>query len=409
MALLDFQLPLDQPEGRRRLLERLKNQFNSGEFSRLRLVVAFVKAGPLQRFIEEIDSWAESNYSIEAIFGIDHQNTSAEALAFALDHFEEVRIVHQDDRSVTFHPKVYLFEGDNQAYAYIGSNNLTVSGTESNFEAGVAVSMNLADGNDLALYEDLNQGLDATRDVSFPLTEGDLDNLIERGKVLYERQMWASSTRDRDSGGDEEHGEESDGDSSQLDFPQVDVEPVSSIPSGSDGSAPIIGGSHSGPAVSTLIMEVRQRDNGEIHLSRTAVKRNESFFEFPFSGSTTPKKSSNPSYPQRDPKPVVDVRLYDENGDLIEHKQDFRLTMVDYEPRGEIRITMPREVVDHAVGFDGPDYCILVMKKMIPQSPNEYDISLYIPGSSEHKEYLKMCDTDMPSGGKPNPRSYGWI
>lgn len=409
MALLDFQLPLDQPTGRGRLLERLKNQFNSDDFSRLRLVVAFVKAGPLKRFAEEFDSWAESDCEVEAIFGIDHHNTSAEALAFALDHFEEVRIVHQNDRSFTFHPKVYLFEGDHKAYAYIGSNNLTVGGTESNFEAGVAVSMNLADGDDLALYEDLDQGLAATKEVGFPLTEDGLDNLIERGDVLYERQMWASSTRDSDSGGNEEHGEESDGSASQLDFPQVDVEPVSSIPSGGDGPTAITVGSSSGLAVSTLVMEVRQRDNGEIHLSYTAAKKNESFFEFPFSGSTTPKKRSNASYPQRDPKPVVDVRLFDENGDLIAEKHDFDLTMVDYEKRSEIRITMPREIVNHATGFNGPDYCVLVMQKKTSSLPNDYDISLYLPGSRKHEELLEMCDTDMPSGGKANPRSYGWI
>lgn len=406
MADLDLQLPLDQPKNRGRLLSRLRAQFDDDQFERIRLIVAFAKVGPLRRLAEEINSWKKSGRDVDAIFGVDHKNTSFDALNFALEHFDEVRIVHQRDNSVTFHPKIYLFEAEDSAYAYVGSNNLTVGGTESNFEAGVALELDLTDEDDSSLYNSLDQSWQQTKAASSELTEDMLQKLVDEGKVAPERHLWASSTE-----GTQEDSDQKPDESEKVSFPEVERKPTSSPPdTPGDGDFSDTDLSISaGVSTSTLIMEVRQRENGEIHLSYTAAQQNEEFFEFPFSGQTTPKKDSNESYPQREPKPLVNVDLYDENGVLQVREKNFRLTMVDYQKRSEIRITMPREVVGYAVGYNGPEYCILAMGKMPTDDPLDYDISLYVPGSEEHADRLEDCDKDMPSGGKPNPRSYGWI
>lgn len=412
MAGIDLQLPLDQPRDEGRLLSRLRKQFEDEHFERARLIVAFAKVGPLRRMKEEISLWKQSSRDIDAIFGIDHDNTSFDALQFALENFNEVRLVHQRSNSVTFHPKIYLFEEQDRAYAYIGSNNLTVGGTESNLEAGVALEMDLTSEDDFALYKSLDQSWQETKAASSVLTDAMLQQLAREGKVSLEREMWASSTTD---------SEQDSNESDEVSFPEVENEPISSpsaTPSGEgspsrasgDGASPMQDSSpYSGIAVSALVMEVRQRENGEIHLSYTAAKENESFFEFPFSGETTPKKDSNEAYPQRDPKPLVDVRLYDENGVMQVEKKNFKLTMVDYEKRSEIRVTMPRAVVGYATGYDGPDYTIISIERMPSSTPLDYTVTLYLPGSEEYENRLEECDNDMPSGGKPNPRSYGWL
>ena len=47
------------------------------------------------------------------------------------------------DPRITFHPKIYLFKGENYAEAFIGSNNLTVGGTEKNFESAVQLMLEI--------------------------------------------------------------------------------------------------------------------------------------------------------------------------------------------------------------------------------------------------------------------------
>ena len=413
MAQLDFQLPLDQPTDRKRLLERLRAQFDSGDFIRLRLIVAFARIGPLHKFINQIDSWAESDYDIDAIFGIDLRNTSAEALAFALEHFNEVRIVHQRDDSVTFHPKIYLFEGADRAYAYIGSNNLTVGGTESNFEAGVGTLMDLTDDGDLAIYEELCEGWAETKDISLGLTKDRLRHLIAQGKVLLEKEMWASSTHGTSSD-DGEEGKELEKD--RLDFPQTDVGPTESAPVQRSSELPTTDAGSPNSAIpataeTALVMEVKPRNNGEVHLSVKAAKQNPEFFGRPFSGTIEPRKEENEPYPQRDPKPISNVRLYDEEGDLAVRAPNFEMKMWDYKGNGEIRIMVPTEVKNYGnlKRFDGPEYCVLVMERKPSPMPQEYDVSIYLPGSSKHRAYRQLCDKTMPAGGKEHPRSYGWL
>lgn len=411
MAKIDLQLPLNQPTDENRLLSHLRKQFEDEHFDRARFTVAFAKVGPLHRLEEEISSWEHSSRDIDAIFGVDHDNTSIDALKFALNHFNEVSLVHQRDNSVTFHPKIYLFEGQDRAHAYIGSNNLTVGGTESNFEAGVSLELDLNDKDDSALYESLDQSWRETKAVSSNLTEGLLQKLVREGMITLERDMWGSSP-----GGSGESQDKSD----QFSFPDVESEPVSSPPntsgagdfpskvSGDGAGSTQRSNVHSGVTESVLIMEVRQRENGEVHLSYTAAKENKAFFKFPFSGETTPKKGSNESYPQRDPKPLVDIRLYDENGRLQVEEKSFELTMVDYEKRGEIRVTMPQEVIGYATGYDGPEYSIISIGKMPSSNPLDYSVNIHLPGSKEYEDLLEECDNEMPAGGKPNPRSYGW-
>ncbi len=127
--------PTDQPSGSNRLLGLLESAFKSDRYIRARFAVGFAKVGPLLRLERSTRAWRDRGNSIQAIVGFDHGGTSYQALQFMLEQFDEVRLVNAGGFS-TYHPKVYLFDGPRMGWAVIGSHNLTVGGTETNFEAG---------------------------------------------------------------------------------------------------------------------------------------------------------------------------------------------------------------------------------------------------------------------------------
>src|SRR6202044_3158163 len=94
----------------RRLLWELNDTLKDECFARLRIVVAYAKVGPLLRLQHVIENKRRRGFVFEAIFGIDQQGTSAQALAFALKYFDVVYITRE--RDLTFHPKVYEFSGE---------------------------------------------------------------------------------------------------------------------------------------------------------------------------------------------------------------------------------------------------------------------------------------------------------
>jgi HKD family nuclease len=149
-----FIKPLEQPPGVRRLLSELKAALMDDRFSEFRLIVAYAKTGPLYRLRELLEQWRDRGNRIEAISGIDQQGTSREALELALELFHSVYVTQES--GITFHPKIYLFKGKTAARAFIGSNNLTVGGTEKNFEA--AIQLDLALPDEAAMLAKLEEG-----------------------------------------------------------------------------------------------------------------------------------------------------------------------------------------------------------------------------------------------------------
>ena len=186
MPIIAILKPVDAAVGKMRLLDELKADLGGDDFSDFRWLVAYAKAGPLQRLKSRIQAWRAKGRSVRAIFGIDQQGTSKEALELALALCDEVYITQE--RGITFHPKAYLFTGATRAKLYLGSNNLTVGGTETNFEAAVMVDAALpADKAILAEMDDLWGQLlpaqcPATRRLDLKL----LKQLIADGDVIDE-------------------------------------------------------------------------------------------------------------------------------------------------------------------------------------------------------------------------------
>ena len=147
MASISLIRPLDQPIGERRLLQDLKLALCNERLTEFRLIVAYAKSGPLYRLQELIEEWSSAGKTIKAIFGIDQRGTSKEALELALSWFDTVYVTQGP--GITFHPKFYLFVGEDYAQVTVGSNNLTVGGTEKNFESAIQLELDLPDDAEL--------------------------------------------------------------------------------------------------------------------------------------------------------------------------------------------------------------------------------------------------------------------
>ncbi len=408
---LSFLKPTDQPTGKLRLIHELRTGLSSKDLDEFWFIAAFAKLGPLLRLAKEIGRWRSRGNALRAVFGLDQRGTSREALEFAMEHFSEVRVVYASVApfSPTFHPKMYVFAGATRGVAYIGSNNLTVGGTETNLETYVKIGLALPDETDV-----LSSILECWKDAAgsaTPLTADLLADLVAADIVPGESRMR------RPASGAGEQGKGSPKSRKKLAVPKLTVVPPSVVPR--DGivaemkkaaanaklgkemaKAPLAAGSSLGAQV--LVIQIIPHHNGEIFLSKTAIDQDPAFFGWPFTGHTVPKKASNPTYPQRVPDPVVTIVVYDDKGKAAMRYDGWNLNTVYYATKSEIRITVPPEVCRAA-----PEYSVMVMRQA--EDVRDYDIEIYVPGGPRYNAHLALCNQTMPSGGKTVARKFGWI
>ncbi|SCB87673.1 hypothetical protein GA0061071_102287 [Kosakonia oryzendophytica] len=393
MPQVSFITPLDQPGGSKRLLDILRTGLKDPRFTQLRIVTAYAKSGPLLRLKSDIESWIASGNSLYAIVGIDQQGTSKEALTIAADLCKELYITREN--GITFHPKIYLFNGPKYAKVIVGSNNLTVGGTETNFESSIILDLVFPEDN--SIYNDLEtmwvnllpHSCVATKAFEQKL----LDELIANGAVLSEldKQARAKLT------------------GNPFPAPRTGLirKPASPLPASimktPKAQATGIMEQPQSPqqVVAGLIIQIKPHHNGEIFLSKIAVLQNPSFFGWPFKGSTIPKKAGNPAYPQRTPDPIVNINVYGPATTPTLTLSSYKLNTVYYSAKAEIRITASPLV------SQVPDYSVMVM---MPGNSAEidYEICIYRPDSPQYTSWLLACNQSMPGGGK-KARKFGWF
>jgi HKD family nuclease len=196
MTKLSLIKPLDQPPGTRRLLDELKRALGDPRFTEFRFIVAYAKSGPLHRIRRQLESWKAAGKRVEAILGIDQRGTSKDAIELGLALLSNVYVTQE--MGITFHPKIYLFKGPAHAEAFVGSNNLTVGGTEKNFEAAVHIQFDLpGDAGELKPFEDAwRELLPAACPATKVLDAAELARLITEGLVIDEKSMRAGANGD---------------------------------------------------------------------------------------------------------------------------------------------------------------------------------------------------------------------
>lgn len=409
MPNVHFFRPVDPPSGVDRMIDQLHQCLQSPDYEKFYFAVAFAKVGPLLRLTSEFEGWQANGKEVHGIFGIDLKGTSAQALEFAASLFTSVHVTHNPVHT-TFHPKIYLFEGEQVARVYMGSQNMTVGGLELNYEAGVCVDIDL--GSEKDVWDNAFGCWDCLLPANCPntaeLTPALFQSLLDEG-YLFDERMTRTST-----GGDK--GKSRSSQKSGL-FPSVYPSPPSSIrlpkkykkkPAPAAAKPKAAAARKLSPRVTTayhtLAIQIIPHHNGEIFLSKTALDQSPDFFGYPFTGQTTPKFATNRSYPMREPDPSVTLTIYGDQGAIIHDEVIENLNMVFYTRKSDIRIT-----INPTLAKSIPEYSILVMKLTEESSPYDYELEIYYPGSQMYNAYDARCDQKMPSGGKPIPRRMGWL
>lgn len=139
--------------------------------------------------------------------GIRNGITSAQGLKKSLEIGCSTYAVDTGSRAVIFHPKIYFSRNNNEARLIVGSANLTFGGLNSNIEASLLLTMELADPDNAALVTELEgkiDGMIAEYDEHvFPVPDDALiQQLFESGRVIDESLIRAptpaGSSRNRD-------------------------------------------------------------------------------------------------------------------------------------------------------------------------------------------------------------------
>jgi PLD-like domain len=187
---------ITQPFGAVRLGDFLLTHFADPQWISFRAAIAFVKRSgtlfvrqPLQAFSNR----AEVRISV----GIDLNGTSREGLTDLLEATPQGQVfVYRNNGPSTFHPKVYVFKSAHRADVLVGSGNLTRGGLYTNYEASLAVSLDLADQQDAAFLQVVEATLDTWSQpldgICYLVTPELIEQLIASGLVRTEAELQAA-------------------------------------------------------------------------------------------------------------------------------------------------------------------------------------------------------------------------
>ena len=153
-----------QPAHTNRLGDYLNDNL-LGPWTHFRAAVAFVKRSGTRHIERRLASFTQ-NHDAEIIVGIDHRGTSYEGLQSLLNSVSPTGrvIVFHNPTMRTFHPKIYLFKSAVAADIVVGSGNLTGGGLFANYEAGLRLRLDLANPDQAAILQAIEEALDRWSD-----------------------------------------------------------------------------------------------------------------------------------------------------------------------------------------------------------------------------------------------------
>lgn len=124
--------------------------------------------------------------NITLVVGIDQQGTSKEALE-ELNNLNVASYVFYQSEAPIFHPKMYLFEGDQNAKLIVGSSNLTGTGLFVNVEGSLLIEFDNNDPEGIVLLNELKTYYQTLFDLTdpnlFPISDAVIADFVAKGIV----------------------------------------------------------------------------------------------------------------------------------------------------------------------------------------------------------------------------------
>lgn len=236
----------------------LIDSFGDPDFDSFSCIVAFASVAGIEYLRPYVEGAKGHIENFSVVVGVDQKGTSKEALENLLELDIGANVYHTRSPP-TFHPKVYIFEGDEKVRVIVGSNNLTVPGLFQNAEASTVIEFTRPDdvGEDYldqvkSYYDSL---LDGSGDNVQALTS-DLIEMLHEAEIIEDEDERAART-ERTGESTPSDGDDTTGDSTPAEdaFPPIDVQTPPSRPSTGDDT-----GTPSGKSKADL----RDADRGDL-------------------------------------------------------------------------------------------------------------------------------------------------
>lgn len=163
----------------------------SEDFHTFTAMSAFASKAGVRGLSSHIIAAKERLQHLSITVGIDQEGTSKEALE-AILALEINSYIFYHPSVTIFHPKIYLFEGDQTARLIIGSSNMTVQGLFNNVETSALVLIDQAIDTDRQVIQGVKDYFDSIFTCDDPnmkrLTQELIDDLVELGVVPTEEE-----------------------------------------------------------------------------------------------------------------------------------------------------------------------------------------------------------------------------
>ncbi len=117
--------------------KQLAASFASPKYDIFNGFVAFAAISGVKLLAPYIKKAQENYTQIRFFIGVDNRGTSKEALEQLIKENIETYVYHDRREYVTYHPKLFIFEGERHTRIIMGSSNLTSSGIKNNIEASI--------------------------------------------------------------------------------------------------------------------------------------------------------------------------------------------------------------------------------------------------------------------------------
>jgi HKD family nuclease len=204
--------------------KQLAVSFDSSKYEVFNGFVAFAAISGVRMLVPYIKKAQETYKQIRFFIGVDNRGTSKEALEQLINENIETYIFHDKRDFVTYHPKLFIFEGSKNTRIIIGSSNLTSSGIKSNIEASIQLDfLTLTDNQGKNVLSEIKEYyldlLNLSSDRLKPLNKDLLDELVSQN-LLFNQSLGNKKTIETKTN----DGENPDGQDESVEVPDFDIE-----------------------------------------------------------------------------------------------------------------------------------------------------------------------------------------
>lgn len=169
--------------------KQLAKSFDSKHFDSYIGFVAFAATSGIYTILKKVNNAKERYKNLRFYIGVDNKGTSKEALELLVKEDIETYIYYRDSTYVTYHPKLFVFEGPKYSRIIIGSSNLTNSGLKTNVEASIQIDYNTSTDKQGAkllteIKEYYSEFINLT-DKNLKKLDSELIDLLDSKNLLY--------------------------------------------------------------------------------------------------------------------------------------------------------------------------------------------------------------------------------